>query len=299
MPDAKSRARLERLLRGDFRPDDLTHLILFARDHCDGRESIADVGHFIAHHDERDRGIITRSTREFAATVQYHTYLSHPERPARGALDLNRLPPAAREYFRIAVKIVPARDIKKETTLKPASAYKMLLQLADKLTNNDDGTWSFPKDAGPTEIALAKCVSSRIIIKPAFTPTRLVDDFIDTIKSNGLITNDEIHTNHDMISTLIQLYAIAIMHNSQIVLENASRTRLELRVDMEQKKSGIAAFADIGAKKDGSKVEAATFMFSTELDPKVHCSESLVAAIESGKGGEIELDVNKQLSLLC
>jgi hypothetical protein len=72
MPDPKSRARVQRLLSGTFRPDDLTGLFLYARDHCDGRESVAEIGHFVAHHNERDRGIVTRSTRDWFAMARFH-----------------------------------------------------------------------------------------------------------------------------------------------------------------------------------------------------------------------------------
>lgn len=72
MADAKSRAKVQRLLSEDFRPSDLADLFLFTRDHCDGRESVVDIGDFVAHHDERDRGIITRSTREWFAVARYH-----------------------------------------------------------------------------------------------------------------------------------------------------------------------------------------------------------------------------------
>jgi hypothetical protein len=72
MPDPKSKARVDRLLRGEFRPDDLTGLFLYARDHSDGRETVVDTGNFVANHDERYIGIITRSPREWFAVVRYH-----------------------------------------------------------------------------------------------------------------------------------------------------------------------------------------------------------------------------------
>ena len=65
MGDAAQRARVERLLRGDFRVDDLTRLFLYARDRCDGREPVQEVGDFVAHHDERTKGLITRVTRDW------------------------------------------------------------------------------------------------------------------------------------------------------------------------------------------------------------------------------------------
>src|SRR5688572_6682491 len=73
MPDPGMRARVGRLLRRDFRSDDLTRLFLYARDRCDGRESVQEIGDFVAHHDERTKGLITRSTRDWQITAWHYT----------------------------------------------------------------------------------------------------------------------------------------------------------------------------------------------------------------------------------
>jgi hypothetical protein len=59
------RVRVERLLRGNFRAEDLNRLFLYARDRCQGRESVQEIGDFVAHHDERSKGVVTRRTRDF------------------------------------------------------------------------------------------------------------------------------------------------------------------------------------------------------------------------------------------
>jgi hypothetical protein len=48
MADPGMRARVERLVQGDVRVDDLTRLFLFARDRCDGRECVREIGDFVA-----------------------------------------------------------------------------------------------------------------------------------------------------------------------------------------------------------------------------------------------------------
>jgi len=137
MSDPKSRARVERLLRGEFRPDDLTQLFLYARDHCDGREPVADIGHFVAHHNERDRGIITRSTREWFAVARYHFPRFEPGRFNR--IDAQTLPAAAQDYFKIAVNRIDAKSIREKTGLRRADTYKIMLDLSGRLTRNADG----------------------------------------------------------------------------------------------------------------------------------------------------------------
>src|SRR4051812_38202095 len=74
MPDEIMRSRVERLLRKDVRADDLTRLFLFARDRCDGRESVQEIGDFVAHHNERTKGTITRTVRDWAAIIQMRSW---------------------------------------------------------------------------------------------------------------------------------------------------------------------------------------------------------------------------------
>ena len=69
MSDPKSRARVERILSGELRADDLANLFLYARDHCDGRETVKEVGDFVAHHTERTKGVVTRTARDWYAIV--------------------------------------------------------------------------------------------------------------------------------------------------------------------------------------------------------------------------------------
>lgn len=182
MVDAKSKARVGCLLHGDFRPDDLTGLFLFARDHCNGRETITDIGDFVAHHDERDRGIITRSTREWFAVARYHTSTLGPN--GLRSFDSQKMPTVTQDYFKIAVNRIEAKTIRQRTGLRRAEAYEIMLKLADRLTRNSDGTWALPNNLTKDEVKLIECVSSVMVVKGAFEADRLCDDFIATLKSN-------------------------------------------------------------------------------------------------------------------
>lgn len=143
MPDARSRARVERLLRGEFRPDDIASLFLFARDHCDGRETVSDIGDFVAHHSERDRGIVTRLTREWFATARYYAASLRPNAPPH--FDGQKLPPVTQEYFKIAVNRIPAQIIREKTGFRREVAYKIMLSVASRLNQNANGTWHYPR----------------------------------------------------------------------------------------------------------------------------------------------------------
>jgi hypothetical protein len=294
MADPKSKARVERLLRGDFRPDDLMNLFLFARDHCDGRETVAEIGHFVAHHTERDKGIITRLTREWVADVRYHLSVYGPTGQP-GPFDAQRMPPATRDYFRIAVNRVDAKLILEKTGLRRAAADRLMLNLADRITQNADGTWQLPAAMTTAEISLVECVSSTMVARPAFQADRLFDDFSATLKSNGLITREQIRAHSEDLRTIIQLYAVTAMHNCVIQIGDGTTTQLKARPEPEIQKIMVNAFvADALPHKPG--VFIATSIFTAEASPSIHCHPDLLATKEWNF--EIELAPDRRLTPL-
>ncbi len=290
MPDPKSRARVERLLSGEFRPDDLTLLFLYARDHCDGRESVRDIGDFVAHHNERDRGIITRSTRDWFTVARFLLPRFAPKAPP---LEGHRMPPAAADYFRIAVKRIGTKRIRNQTGLRGPEAYALMNKLADRLIKNQDGTWALPS-LTESEHKLVVCVSSMLIVRPAFEAEHLCEEFFATLKSNGLISKQELTAKRDFLRMLIQLYAVAAMHNCVVQIGDGTTTQLKARSDLAQKQ--ISVDASVQDAVPGSNVSVATSIFATNTDPEVHCHPDLLT--NSAWDFEIELDQNGRLTRL-
>jgi hypothetical protein len=71
MPDPSLSLRVERLLSGDFRTADLIMLFLASREICGGRESVKEIGDFVAHKTQRTRGATTRELRDFMADFRF------------------------------------------------------------------------------------------------------------------------------------------------------------------------------------------------------------------------------------
>lgn len=293
MPDPRSRVRVERILRGDFRPDDLISLLLFARDHCDGRETVAEIGHFVAHQTERNKGIVTRSTREWFALARYFMAGFGPNGSRN--LDASRLPASAQEYFRSAVTRIGGKLLREKTGIPGSRADKILQDLAARLDQNSDGTWMLPRECSPDEIALVNCISSYMVVRPAFSSQRLRDEFVDTLKSNGLITKDEIREYREEIGTLVQLLAIAVMHKCRVLLSDGLTTTLE--ASLNKHVGAVEILASVPNAVPGMpNCLIASAMFSANIDLIRNCHPDLLA------GGrwdcEIELSPDKRLSPL-
>lgn len=291
--DAKSRARVSRLLSGDFRPDDLTHLFLYARDHCDGRASVAEIGHFVAHHSERNKGIVTRSTRDWDTVARYHMSRFGPGGPH--PLDGRAMPNATKQYFRIAATRIDPKKIRSDTGLSRADAHARLRDLAERIQQNPDGTWALPNIISQAEITLVECVSSYLVVRPAFEAEHLVRDFLATLKSNGLITKDELRTRSAAVSSLILLYAVSAMHNCVIQIGDGSTCRLEGSADILNNK--IEVQATVPAAVPGRPtVGIACSMFSIDLDPMTHCHPDL---LNGHWLCDVEVAPDKRLVPLC
>ncbi|SDC39050.1 hypothetical protein SAMN05216337_1002351 [Bradyrhizobium brasilense] len=184
MTDPAMRARVVRLIGGDIRADDLSRLFLYARDRCDGREAVQEVGDFVAHHSERTKGILTRSAREWFATARFAVEASG------GPPDPTRLHSITPEFLRANVQRIDLKLLRK-TGLTRAAAIKATAAVVAKLIRNEDGTYAVPVSLPQDDINLLDLLLGSWSAKPAFTGARLTEDFLATLKSNGLISKEE------------------------------------------------------------------------------------------------------------
>src|SRR3954453_18158076 len=63
--DLEMRRRVQRLIAGEFRPDDVRPLFLWLRERSYGIGSIREIGDFVAHSDTREKGPITDDARDY------------------------------------------------------------------------------------------------------------------------------------------------------------------------------------------------------------------------------------------
>lgn len=287
--DAKSRARVQRLLSGTFRPDDLTNLFLYARDRCDGREHVAEIGHFVAHHHERDKGIVTRSTRAWFATVRHVVpYLLSEDK----VFDKNSLSSSAREYFKCAASQIDAANLKKETGLTRSKAHSILVRLSERLKDNHDNTLALDDDATDTEIRLVKHVSTTMLVGPAFDPHDLTEGFVATLRSNSLLSKEEAREHSEYLHVVVPLFAVSAMHHCIVKVGNGTTCVLEGIAHGAE----ISVFASVPTSLPDKDIEIAKAIFTVGVDPGKYCHPDL----QDGKqwGFEVELNTDVKLTPL-
>src|SRR5271166_1786288 len=232
------RRRVERLLDGEPMAQHLDRLFLYARDRCDGRETVQEIGDFVAHHNQRTKGVLTRSARDFFTVTRTKVLYMNQ------AFDLSDLPPNFPDFVRAMSRLLDSQTTKKDTGLAKNKFDKRLEPLISKFKMKSYQRFFLTEPLTKEEETVIKCLISYIIVKPAFTSDRLVQDFIAVLQSNGLLRKDETGKMKTLAPGIV-LHALACMHQCEIVLSDGSRSLLSIFVDGDPQSFVINSTADV------------------------------------------------------
>src|SRR4051794_38876694 len=188
MADPGLRIRVERLLRGDVRVDDLMFLFLFVRDRNDGREAVQEIGDFVAHQAERTKGIVTREVRDWYRVTSF--MFPHKVTGVK-KIDLNRLSAEFPAFLQAALRRASPISMRDHAGLRRADATQLLPSILRKMATNKDGTLTMTAAHTQTELKLVEFLCGHLHARPAFDGKRLLDEFSATLKSNALLRKDE------------------------------------------------------------------------------------------------------------
>ena len=287
--DQKSRTRVERLLQGQVRNDDLSNLFLFARDRCDGRETVKEIGDFVAHHNERVKGIVTQTVRDFFTLMDFHA----PGFAGDRTLKSDDLPRSTPDFLRACFGRLDHQTIKKETGINKTSAAKHLDGILRSLQVKPDGRYTLTR-ASQTEQKLLQCLVSYLVVKPAFVASSLSGDLFATLKSQSLLTKEELRSCHTL-NPIIALFAVSIMHNCSIRVS----ADLIVKLSANQKgDNGVSVQATIPVHiPEKGKIDFVCDIFTTDLDPTAYCSADLLANV-SWPSIDLELSQNGKLTIM-
>jgi hypothetical protein len=281
--DAASRARVERLLKGDFRPDDLTSLFLYARDRCDGREPVQEVGDFVAHHDERTKGLVTRETRDWFITSR--VTISGIASPFQAS----QLPPNFREFLSASLRRMGPSIKQYATSLSVAS--RMLPGVLKKFVVKPDGTLAIPSNLPANERKLIEILATRLVVRPAFTSDRLFNDLSETLRSNGLLHRNELHRFKEL-KPVIALFAVSVMHNSDVNVGDGRKCKLKAAADGVGETMHVQASVPTIANPN---LRVASSIYSTDLKSEEHCDQLLLT---SPKPWDFDIEVGPNQKLV-
>jgi hypothetical protein len=273
MVDANLRIRVERLLKGDIRIEDLTTLFLALRGRCDGREILTEMGDFVAHRDERNKGIVTQACRDYFTSLRL--FLDHSS--GANPVTLDDLPSNFADALYGSFRRTDNGVIKDETGLKRSAAELLLKGILKRLLKTNDNKIFL---AWPTndDVALINCLIRRTSGKAMFTDDMLFEEFSASLAMNGLLKPKE-RRQLRLRKNAITLYAVSHMHQCVVDLGDGTKAKLFARSNIGGDCFGIVASAPV---RSFTVVGA---MFQTGMNLDEACEPDLLTAVDQWEFG--------------
>lgn len=277
MKPAELRQRVQRYIHGDCRVADLDRIFLGLRNHCYGLATIREIGDFVAHRDQREKGPVTDKIRDIQLSLE--SWLKQGE---------GRFPDLATAKRISAANLRTATDAQLDARLNlRREVVKSALNQAIKKMESD----RFEK-LTQRERAVFNYLSAAFIWNPAFTDGQVTEDLAALLIKCGALLKEERHA-FDVNQAFLALYVTALMHDSTVVMDDGSR--FELVAGFANDESRIEVKARIELVGFSKSVIAPVCVFWTKLIGTEHCSDDLAAA-PGDWSGAIEIDPSGRLA---
>lgn len=274
--EADRRRRFERLLRGERKPGDFDQLFLAVRQCSFGRQTVREVGDFIAHRDERDKGPVTERAKAILTSLDLWLRAS-----VLGA------PPTVESVRRAGeANLVIATDEQLRNRLSLSrSAARTRFGKALRALEND----RLPK-AG--DRLVFDCLGASLFWNPAFNSDDLMRELAEVLLRHRLLYSGE-EEGLAQAAPFIVLNVVAAMHGSVLRLGGSAQAKLIAGCRNSSRNVEIRATLQIHDL--GKPILAPVCMFWTTLRATEHCAQVLLDDLEAWSG-PLEVDEQCRLS---
>jgi hypothetical protein len=179
--------------------------------------------------------------------------------------------------------------LRDETRLKRLQADRALKEIAKRLLLDNGGklflSWPTEED-----VALVRCLITRIISKPAFDGHRLFNEFRDALIANQLLRKSE-QKAFAAFKATISLFAISQMHLCDVDLGDGTKATLNAMAD------GGSGGMSVSAKAAVDFAFVAGSIFTSDLRAPDHCEASLVIELKPGPAWSCDIELNQAQKL--
>lgn len=277
MKPTELRQRVRRYIGGDRRVEDLDRIFLGLRDRCYGVASVREIGDFVAHRGEREKGPVTTRVRDVQLSLE--SWLNQgegqfPDLPAAKRISAANLRTATDEQ--LAARLGLRRDVVKMALSQ--AIRKMEADRFESVTQRERSVFDY--------------LAAAFVWNPAFTDEQVAKDLAFVLSKAGALLGDEYDAFHAH-GAFLALYVTALMHDSALIMDDGSRFDLVAGFANDQNRIEVKARIELAGW--GKAVTAPVCMFWTRLLGPEHCSESLAAAPGAWKGA-IEIDPSGRLT---
>lgn len=250
--------RVQRLMSGERRREDLHELYLALRENRGAGDSVREIGDFVAHRTERTKGPVTQVVRDVftSADVWLGSLIGKP----RSWADFR---PAIEANLRIATN----EQIKLRLGLRREVARSVAIQAMKKMDKRQPLT--------KREERVLVYFGGSFIWNPAFTDEVVFEELKAALIAGDLLDKAD-EQRLETIRPFLTLYVIALMHGSSIVFGQNRKAELRAGFDNERGCLEVKAILHLPQVLEVPKLVIVPFcVFWTSLTPEAHCCDRL------------------------
>ncbi|HEO1844806.1 hypothetical protein PGK01_11010 [Acinetobacter baumannii] len=301
---------LEKIQSGHFDENDIDNLFMKLRPYSSGFEKFREISDFVAHNDERDRGIINRAIENRYLMFKYIRSYN----PEKGNLIINNSIP----LWVIKLITYEAEKIEDSYFLLNFnfSRKSFLKEVKDSYTiDKKAGTATYNKDSISIEFiqAFSKCLST-LKLNSVLTQDAIIEETIGVLKKNN-VKFDEAKIRNQ--SNKITVCLILLLHNATYTADSKYLGKTILTYDLKFNEKFtfmggkiIKELIDIESygklciegifkiEDTENPVYISSKIMETNLIVEEWCDESIFTIIETTKGtSKIYPEFNEELCL--
>ncbi len=255
---ASKRAAVDRLIAGERHPFDVFQICSWLRSKVARGSYVEELGHFVHHGEERDKGIT------FSAASDFFTMADHHQR-IHGLNNLTLPDENLRRDYLVSLKKRASQKVLDESNMT-----------REQFEYAIDNLLLFPKDAieflwDDSALHFMSSVYGWVISPLLMTQSELSDEYYEALRSEGLI-DDGMEERWASAMSFFCACLISVMHLSSLKLKNGKEAHLFLKIPHPDLDEGLSIWiqSDLGAG-----FLTTTRILQTDLKPADWCSEKL------------------------
>ena len=206
------RIAVRRLLDDPHQPEHIRTLLLFLRDRNGGRQMIRDLGDYIAHKSERDRGFLHTLATENASIIASMGFRMSGAPGVVTALNYAALPSFLLTFLSANLKRLDAEALKKATKIKRVEAAAIIKNFNEHHTVNSDSTIKLPQFTDPKQQVLLEYLTTNFAVRTIANQKAMFGEFCSLLLHLQLLKQIEKRA-FNKVETCFTLFALAQMHN--------------------------------------------------------------------------------------
>lgn len=283
----KAQKLVTKIELGEFDENDVDNLFMRLRAYSHGNKLFREVADFVAHNDERNRGIANESLEAFYLSFKFFLEYTSPKKP----LDITGSFPL---YVKKLIKYQIDKCKEDELKSKFNVNKRRLKSRVDTIFSEDKKLQIASMKKGKMSEQTFRAIQHTLGFigsQPAFEPKQVVAELIRVIKTNKILVNEKkVFEQSDRITVCVMLllheskfeYGAhkqgycriscdkpSISHNQKFVDKDGNP------VELEESFGSLQVQGHVVLEKEGKDLTICYPLMTTELDVEDWCDEGL------------------------